>query len=233
MSVREFAAALARLLPDDTLHAKKILSMNRPPASLREVMEDTGGRTLAALKKELVEGRVTLEKAAKKCGIRGQVWWAAPGDRKAGRSREVNAVQEEQESPAIQAIMKGMEAMQVTVAALAAAQASGGVAAVESEKPQTEIEKLRAENERLKAAQAEGNNGGNTGSWEQRYRPKGKGGKGAKGKGPAQGCYTCGGPHYQNQCPQWQGKGHWGGKGWLAGWLAGNRLFIQKQRRGY
>ena len=22
-------------------------------------------------------------------------------------------------------------------------------------------------------------------------------------------------------------------KGWLAGWLAGNRLFIQKQRRGY
>ena len=24
-----------------------------------------------------------------------------------------------------------------------------------------------------------------------------------------------------------------GGAGWLAGWLAGNRLFIQKQRRGY
>ena len=73
MSIRELAAALAKLLPDDSSHAKKILSMNRPPASLREVMEDTGGRTLAALKKELVEGRVTLEKAAKKCGIRGQV----------------------------------------------------------------------------------------------------------------------------------------------------------------
>ena len=71
MSVRELAAALARLLPDDTQHAKKILAMNRPPASLREVMEDTSGRTLAALKKELVEGRVTLEKVAKKCGIRG------------------------------------------------------------------------------------------------------------------------------------------------------------------
>ena len=77
--------------------------------------------------------------------------------------------------------------------------------AVEEEKPQTELEKLRAENERLNAAQ--GNNGGNNGSWEQRYRPKGKAGKGAKGKGPAQGCFTCGGPHYQNQCPQWQGKG--------------------------
>ena len=65
MSVREFAAALARLLPDDTAHAKKVLAMNRPPASLREVMEDTSGRSLAALKKELVEGRVALEKAAK------------------------------------------------------------------------------------------------------------------------------------------------------------------------
>ena len=52
MSVRELAAALARLLPDDTSHAKKILVMNRPPASLREVMEDTAGRTLASLKKE-------------------------------------------------------------------------------------------------------------------------------------------------------------------------------------
>ena len=155
MSICELAAALAKLLPDDTAHSKKILSMNRPPASLREVMEDTGGRTLAALKRELIEGRVTLEKAAKNCGIRGQVWWAAPGDKKTGRSREVNAVQEEQEPPAIQAIMKGMEAMQVTVAALAAAQAGGGtVNAVESEKPVTEIEKLRAENERLKAAQA-------------------------------------------------------------------------------
>ena len=123
MSVREFAAALARLLPDDTAHAKKVLAMNRPPASLREVIEDTSGRSLAALKKELVEGRVALEKAAKKCGVRGQVWWAAPGEKKAGRSREINAVQEEQESPAIQAIMKGMEAMQVTVAALAAARA--------------------------------------------------------------------------------------------------------------
>ena len=114
MSVREFAAALSKLLPDDTVHAKKVLSMNRPPASLREVMEDTAGRSLSALKKELVEGRVTLEKAAKKCGIRGQVWWATAGEKKGGRSREVNVVQEdEQESPAIQAIMKGMEAMQV------------------------------------------------------------------------------------------------------------------------
>ena len=185
--------------------------MNRPPASLREVMEDTGGRTLAALKRELIEGRVTLEKAAKKCGIRGQVWWAAANDKK-GRSREVNAVQEEEaESPAIAAILKSMEAMQVTVSALAAAQEQGGVNAVEADKPQTEVEKLRAENERLKAAQGEGNNGGNGGNWEQRYRPKGKAGKGGKGKGPVQGCYTCGGPHYQNQCPQ--GKGYWGGKG--------------------
>ena len=111
--------------------------MNRPPASLREVMEDTSGSTLAALKKELVEGscRVALEKAAKKCGIRGQVWWAKAGEKK-GRSREMNAVQEEEESPAMQAIMKSMEAMQVTVAALAAAQADGGtVAGVETDKP--------------------------------------------------------------------------------------------------
>ena len=71
MSVREFAAALARLLPDDTAHSKKVLSMDRPPASLREVMEDTSGRSIAVLKKELVEGRVALEKAAKKCGVRG------------------------------------------------------------------------------------------------------------------------------------------------------------------
>ena len=73
MSIRELAAALAKLLPDDTSHAKKFLAMDRPPASLREVMEDTGARTLAGLKKELVEGRVTLEKAAKKCNIQGQV----------------------------------------------------------------------------------------------------------------------------------------------------------------
>ena len=135
--------------------------MNRPPASHREVMEDTGGRTLATLKKELVEGRVALEKAAKKCRIRGQVWWAAQGEKKGGRSREVNAVQEE-ESPAIQALMNGTEGMQVTVAALAAAQADGGtVANVDAAKPktkeETEMEKLRAENERLKATQAEGN----------------------------------------------------------------------------
>ena len=116
---------------------------------------------------------------------------------------------QEEESPAIQAIMKGMEAMQVTVAALAAAQAGGGtVAAVETGKPkeETEVDRLRAENEKLRATQAEG-------SWEQRYRPKGKGGKGGKWKGPAQGCFTCGGPHYQNQCPQWQGKGYYGGRG--------------------
>ena len=115
-------------------------------------------------------------------------WWAAPGEKKAGRSREINAVQEEQESPAIQAIMKGMEAMQVTVAALAAAQAGGGTvanvdAAGPKAKEETEVEKLRAENERLKAAQSEGN-------WEQRYVPRNKGNKGnkgGKGKGPAQG----------------------------------------------
>ena len=163
MSIRELAAALARLLPDDTSHSKKLLAMNKPPASLREVMEDTGGRTLAALKKELVEGRVTLEKAAKRCGIRGQVWWVAAGEKKGGRSREVNVVQdEEQESPAIQAIMKGMEARQATVVSLAAAQAGDGViAGVETEKPkeESELEKLKAENERLKAVQADGNNG--------------------------------------------------------------------------
>ena len=165
---------------------------------------------MAALKKELIEGRVTLEKAAKKCGIRGQVWWAAAGDRKGSKSREVNAVQEE-ESPAIQAIMKGMEAMQVTVAALAAAQTQGGVNSVDTDKPktkeETEIEKLRAENKRLRSTHADGN-------WEQRYRPKGKGDRPkGKGKGPAQGCFKCGGPHYQNQCPQWQRKGYWGGRG--------------------
>ena len=85
MSICELAAALAKLLPDDSSHARKILAMNRPPASLREVMEDTGGRTMASLKKELIEGRVTLEKAAKKCSIRGQVQWAAAGDRKGSK----------------------------------------------------------------------------------------------------------------------------------------------------
>ena len=195
MSVREFAAALARLLPDDTTHAKKVLGMNRPPASLREVMEDTSGRALAGLKKELVEGRVALEKAAQKCGIRGQVpvWWAAQGEnmgeKKGGRSCEVNAVQEE-ESPAMQAIMKSMEAMQVTMAVLAAAQGDGGViSAVDAEKPktnlkeETELDRLREENERrrLRATQSGG-------GWDQRYQPRGKAGgkKGGKGKGPAQ-----------------------------------------------
>ena len=67
---------------------------------------------------------------------------------------------------------------------LAAAQAGGGaVNAVDADKPQTELEKLREENERLKATQGAGNNGGNGGNWEQRYRPKGKAGKGGKGKG--------------------------------------------------
>ena len=88
---------------------------------------------MASLKKELAEGRVTLQKAAKKCGIRGQVWWAAASEKNGGRSHEVNAVQDEAESPAIAAIMKSMEAMQVTVAALAAAQEQGGVNAVEEE----------------------------------------------------------------------------------------------------
>ena len=211
MSVREFAAALARLLPDDTVHARKVLAMNRHPVSLQEVMKDTSGRSIAALKKELVEGRVALEKAAKKCGICGQVWWAATSERKGSKSRDVHAVQVEEESPAIQATMKGMEAMLVTVAALAAAQASGGViAAVDAEKPKTkeeaEMDRLRAENEKLRATQADS-------SWEQRYQPKGKGNKGGEVKGPAQGCFTCGGAHYQNQCPQRQGKGYWGGRG--------------------
>ena len=81
-------------------------------------------------------------------------------------------MQEEEESPAIQAIMKGMEAMQVSITALAAAQAGGGVVAnVDAVKPKTEeeaeIEKRRAENERLRSTQADGN-------WEQRYRPKGR-----------------------------------------------------------
>ena len=186
MSVRELAAALAKLLPDDTLHARKVLAMNRPPASLREVVEDTCGGSLAALKKELIKGRVALEKAAKKCGIRGQVWWAAAEEKRGKKSREVNVVQQEEDSPAIHTIIKGMEAMQVTVAALAAAQASGGViAALDAEKPKTkeeaEMDRLGAENEKLRATQADG-------SWKQRYRPKGKGNKGGKGKGPAQGC---------------------------------------------
>ena len=211
--MREFAAALARLLPDDTAHAKKVLAMSRPPASLREVMNDTSGRSLAAIKKELVEGHMALEKAAKKCGIRGQVWWGAAAEKKGSKSREVNVVQHEEESPAIQAIIKGMEAMQVTVAALAAAQAGSGIIAnVDADKPkakeESELDKLRAENDKLRATQAER-------SWDQRYQPKGKGKKGGKGKGPAQGCFTCGGLHYQNQCPQnpWQGKGYLGGRG--------------------
>ena len=62
-----------------------------------------------------------------------------------------------------------------------------------TEKPQTELEKLRAENERLKAAQA-GNNGGNNGSWEQRYRPKGKAGKGGKGRAQRRGALPAVGP---------------------------------------
>ena len=74
--------------------------------------------------------------------------------------------------------MKGMEAMQVTVAALATAQENGGVIAnVEAAKPktkeETEIEKLKAENERLRATQAEG-------GWEGDR-------KGVRGKGPVQG----------------------------------------------
>ena len=101
----------------------------------------------------------------------------------------MNAVPEEEESPAIAAIMKSMEAMQVTVAALAAAQAGGGViAGVETDKPkeESELDRLKAENEKRRAAQAGG-------GWDQRYPPRGKAGgrpKGGKGncKGPAQGC---------------------------------------------
>ena len=44
---------------------------------------------------------------------------------------------------------------------------------------------------------------------------KGKGkGKGKSGKGPATGCFICGGPHYQSECPQAGGKGLRSLNGW-------------------
>lgn len=43
----------------------------------------------------------------------------------------------------------------------------------------------------------------------------GKGGKSGKG-GPKGGCYTCGGDHYQRDCPKGQGKGEFGKNGGYA-----------------
>jgi len=44
------------------------------------------------------------------------------------------------------------------------------------------------------------------------FKGKGKGeGKGGKGRGPATGCFACGGPHYQSDCPN-KGKGKGAGK---------------------
>ena len=82
LSMREFRRTLALLLPDDTFHQAKVVAMSRAPASLREVVEDCDSGQMATVKKELLAGAATLAKAAKKCGIRGQVWWVKPEDKK-------------------------------------------------------------------------------------------------------------------------------------------------------
>ena len=65
--------------------------MSRAPASLREVVEDCGSGQMATVKKGLLAGAATLAKAAKKCGIREQVWRAKPDEKnmKTKKSREV------------------------------------------------------------------------------------------------------------------------------------------------
>ena len=136
---------------------------------------------------------MALEKAAKKCGIRGQVWWAAAGEKKAGRSREVNAVQEEgvachtgnNEG-------NGGDAGDSRSAGSSAGR--GGVNAVETEKPQTEVEKLRAENERLKAAQGEGTTVATTAVGSSDTGPKGKRAKERKGRAQRRGALPAVGP---------------------------------------
>ena len=80
--MREFRKTLALLLPDDSFHHAKIVAISRAPASLNEVVEDCDSGQMATVKKELLEGASTLAKAAKKCGIRGQVWWIKPEEKR-------------------------------------------------------------------------------------------------------------------------------------------------------
>ena len=57
---------------------------------------------------------------------------------------------------------------------------------------------------------------GGKGKGGEQHGAKGAAGKGSKGKGagPKTGCFTCGGPHYQSDCPK-NAKGGKGGKGGL------------------
>ena len=59
-----------------------------------------------------------------------------------------------------------------------------------------------------------------------------KGGKGGGGKGPQTGCWTCGGPHYSNQCPMNTG-GKGGGKSWGGGYGNGYNYGGGKGYSGY
>ena len=174
--------------------------MSRAPASLREVVEDCDSGQMATVKKELLTGAATLAKAAKKCGIRGQVWWVKP-DEKKGKTRksgEVSVVEEESGDPEVALLSKQLSQLVTIVEGIKSQQiaaVSAGAEKQKEENPEQELERLRKEKE--------------SGEWAQRYTGRGggsrrkgdKGGKGGGGKGPQTGCCTCGGPHYSNQCP--------------------------------
>jgi hypothetical protein len=133
LSMREFRKTLALLLPDDSFHQPKIVAMSRAPASLKEVAEDCDSGQMATVKKELLAGAATLAKAAKKCGIRGQVWWIKPEEKKikGKKSREVSVAEEGSGDPEVAllskqlsqlvTIVEGMKLQQVAAVAAGAA----------------------------------------------------------------------------------------------------------------
>ena len=142
LSMREFRKTLALLLPDDSFHHSKIVAMSRAPASLKEVAEDCDSGQMATVKKELLAGAATLAKAAKKCGIRGQVWWIKPDQKKTKKSKEVSVVEEGSGDSEVALLSKQLSQL-VTIVEGIKSQQVAAVAAGEAEQKETPEQELQ------------------------------------------------------------------------------------------
>ena len=77
MSVRDFKKTLAKLLPDASWHHLKVRKLEKRAVSLQECMEEITSKKMASIKSKIIEGKSKLASAAKKAGLRGQVWWSS------------------------------------------------------------------------------------------------------------------------------------------------------------